>query len=74
MHSINPLSWQHDGMAAGPRAPAAHRGARTAPTRPQGQGTLLRNILSDVVQHVSVTVIIQFLWAACPYPDQSNCR
>ena len=28
-------------MAAGPQAPAAHRGARTAPTRPQGQGILL---------------------------------
>eukprot|EP00976_Prorocentrum_cordatum_P053625 1082026-Prorocentrum_minimum.AAC.1 len=25
-------------MAAGPQAPAAHRGVRTAPTRPQGQG------------------------------------
>eukprot|EP00959_Pyramimonas_sp_CCMP1952_P265483 5551230-Pyramimonas_sp.AAC.1 len=28
-------------MAAGPQAPAAHRGARTAPTRPQGKGILL---------------------------------
>ena len=37
----HPLSWQHDGMAAGPQAPAAQRGARTAPTRPQGQGILL---------------------------------
>eukprot|EP00976_Prorocentrum_cordatum_P084084 1185512-Prorocentrum_minimum.AAC.3 len=38
----DPLSWQHDGMAAGPQAPAAQRGARTAPTRPQGQGILLQ--------------------------------
>eukprot|EP00959_Pyramimonas_sp_CCMP1952_P199534 4173730-Pyramimonas_sp.AAC.1 len=28
-------------MAAGPQAPAAHRGARTAPTHLQGQGILL---------------------------------
>eukprot|EP00959_Pyramimonas_sp_CCMP1952_P085098 1779248-Pyramimonas_sp.AAC.1 len=28
-------------MAAGPQAPAAQRGARTTPTRPQGQGILL---------------------------------
>ena len=33
-------------MAAGPQAPAAQRGARTAPTRPQGQGILLRFISS----------------------------
>eukprot|EP00959_Pyramimonas_sp_CCMP1952_P450163 9425862-Pyramimonas_sp.AAC.1 len=28
-------------MAAGPQAPAAHRGVHTAPTRPPGQGILL---------------------------------
>eukprot|EP00976_Prorocentrum_cordatum_P052331 1056030-Prorocentrum_minimum.AAC.1 len=39
VYALSPhtLSWKHDGMAAGPHAPAAHRGARTAPTRLQGQ-------------------------------------
>eukprot|EP00959_Pyramimonas_sp_CCMP1952_P297018 6213837-Pyramimonas_sp.AAC.1 len=36
-------------MAAGPQAPAAHRGAHTAPTaRPQGQGILLLLLIGRI--------------------------
>eukprot|EP00959_Pyramimonas_sp_CCMP1952_P378146 7921296-Pyramimonas_sp.AAC.1 len=47
----HPLSWQHDGMAAGPQAPASHRGARTAPTRPPGQGILLLLIKNNHITY-----------------------
>eukprot|EP00976_Prorocentrum_cordatum_P026720 543275-Prorocentrum_minimum.AAC.1 len=41
-------------MAAGPQAPAAQRGARTAPTCPQGQGILLLLDPEDENYHITI--------------------